>query len=672
MWSMAFRNLYRDRRRTLATVIAVGAGLFAVLMFLAYIRFVESSLASIVIYRDANAHVQVYRKDGPAQLAATPAQYSLDRPDQALVHRLAAEQPHFVRASDQLVGVGVVQADSNSAVFLARGIDPAFEAALQDESPLGSQATPLPGDGLLLTTQLQDLLDYPGEGASLQLFSASYANRMNAIEAPLAGAFSTGIEAIEDKGLKAPLALLQSLYDTDAVSRVVVQLDDRSHAGTFRNRLAAALEAQAPGRFEVTTWDHPQIGQLYTSFMGFFNLVFAFTGLVVFTIALTTIQHTVAMNVADRTREIGMLRALGFARGRIAGLFLRESLLTTLAAAAVATALAYAGIQALALAGMQTQLPRIAEPAVLRLQLPPLWALVTIAGAGLGIGLGALLTARRRVGGEVRPGRRGVPLTRLLAGATCMLLAVGTVLPAGAGEPAPRSAAPQVVPDEQTLRRWLREADLARGGWGSYQWKLTIHTEDPAGATDTSYDIAVRDGRALAMTTAPRRYRGEKILIASRAMWYAKPGLRKPVSISPQQRLVGEAANGDIAATQYARDYAPQYLGVEDLDGRPCHKLRLTAATDGATYESIIYYLDRDTRLGVRAEFLTASGMVFKRAHFEYGNRVLVDGEERPFVSSMKIVNANFPERYSLLEYARVSEASPPESLFTVDTLMTL
>ncbi|MFC6634228.1 outer membrane lipoprotein-sorting protein [Microbulbifer taiwanensis] len=668
---MAFRNLYRDRRRTLATVIAVAAGLFAVLMFLAYIRFVESSLAAVVIYRDANAHVQVYRVDGPEQLAATPAQYSLDSADQALIHRALPELPHFLRASNQLVGVGVVQADADSAVFLARGIDPEFEAALQQHSPLA--APPPPVDGLLLTTQLQDLLGYPAQHSDLQLFGASYANRMNAIEAPLVGDFSTGIEAIEDKGLKAPLALLQSLYDTDAVSRVVVQLDDRMHSGNFRAQLAAELERQAPGRFEVTTWDHPQIGQLYTSFMGFFNMVFAFTGIVVFTIALTTIQHTVAMNVADRTREIGMLRSLGFGRGRIAGLFVRESLLTTLAAALVAAALAYAVIAALALAGVETQLPRIAEPAPLALQLPPLWAVIAIACAGAGIALGALLTARKRVGGEVRPGRRGVPLTQLLAAAGCLLLAVPLLSPAQAQTPPPmEEVAASRSPDEETMRAWLKQADLARGGWGSYQWKLRIHTEDPAGATDTDYDIAVRDGRALAMTTAPRRYRGEKILIASRAMWYAKPGLRKPVSISPQQRLVGEAANGDIAATQYARDYAPAYLGSADLDGTSCHKLKLTAASDSATYESIIYYLDKRNRLAVRAEFLTASGMPLKVAHFEYDNRVQIDGETRPFVSHMKIVNANFPERYSLLEYRRVAPADPPDSLFTVDTLMTL
>ena len=140
----------------------------------------------------------------------------------------------------------------------------------------------------------------------------------------------------------------------------------------------------------------------------------------------------------------------------------------------------------------------------------------------------------------------------------------------------------------------------------------------------------------------PKRYQGEKILIASRAMWYAKPGLRKPVSISPQQRLVGEAANGDIAATQYARDYTPAYVGSAQVNGVDCHKLKLVAATPGATYESIVYYLDKRSLMGVKADFLTAGGAVFKSASFEYGNKVRVNGREQPFVSSMKIVNANF------------------------------
>ncbi|WP_166642224.1 outer membrane lipoprotein-sorting protein [Paludibacterium purpuratum] len=660
---MAFRNLYRDQRRTLATVVAVGAGLLAVLLFFGYIRFVEGSLASVVIYRDANAHVQVYRKDGPEQLAATPAQYSLDRQEQRTVHELAQSLPHFRRVSDQLVGVGMVNAGGHNAVFLARGIDPAFEAELQADSRLAAPPAPLSRDGLLLTRQLQDLLGAPAKGSDVQLFGASYVNRLNAIEAPLTGSFSTGIEAIEDKGLKAPLTLLQSLYDTDAVSRVVVQLDDRGNAAAYRDALAARLERQAPGRYEVTTWNHPQIGQLYVSFMGFFNMVFAFTGTVVFVISLTTIQHTVAMNVADRTREIGMLRAMGFSRRKIAGLFVRESVLTTLIAACVALGLAYLVMYGILLTHMQTQLPRIAEPVQLALDLPLSWALATIVVATLGIALGATVTARKRIGGKVLADGKSVPLTRLLTTTACLVLT--TLLTIG-------HAHAEDAPSETVMRDWLRKADLARGGWGSYKWALSIHTEDPAGATTTTYDIAVRDGKALARTVEPKRYQGEKILIASRAMWYIKPGLRKPVSISPQQRLVGEAANGDIAATQYARDYTPLFVGSTQVNGVDCYKLKLNAATPGATYEGIVYYLDKRSLMGVKADFLTASGMVFKIATFEYGNKVKVNGREQPFVSSMKIVNANFPDRYSQLQYVQVAPSNPPDSLFALDTLMTM
>lgn len=662
MWEMTFRNLYRDRRRTVATLIAVCTGLCAVLMFLGYIRFVEGALASIVIHRDANAHVQVYLKDGPQQLAALPARYSLTEDRQLLIQRRASQLPHFTAASSQLLGVGMISSGGESAVFLARGVEPEFEASLQRKSPLGLDAT-TPEDGLLLTTQLQDLLGVPAKGDFLQLVGASYTNRMNAIEAPLLGIFSTGIEAIEDKALKMPLAMLQRLYDTRAASRMVIELHDRANASDFRAALAAQLEADAPGVFEVTAWDHPQIGQIYASFMGFFNMVFAFTGLVVFILATITIQHTVAMNIADRTRELGMLRAMGFSRPSIVGLFVREGLITTAVAALIALALTYLTSIGIHMADVHTSIPRIAEPIALKLELPLSWGLAVLFLAVLCITAATALTARRRVGGTVRGNARTVPLVRLLASTACIALV--------ASLPLERAEAAQ-EPDVETMRQWLRQADLARGGWGSYEWSLAIYTQDAAGTIKTRYDVLVRDGKALAKTTEPVRYQGEKILIASRAMWYAKPGLRRPVSISPQQRLVGEAANGDIAATQYARDYTPFYSGSEVIDGRDCQVLTLQAATSAATYESITYYLDKSTLLGVKADFRTAAGVVFKTATFEYGNRVEVDGIQRPFVSTMTIVNANFPDRFSRLEYEAPRRRKSPDSTFSIDNLMTM
>lgn len=664
MWSLALRNLYRDRRRTLTTAVAVGAGLVAALLFLAYVRFVESSLASVVIYSDTNGHVQVYRKDGPQNLAAYPARYSLGVAERQLAEQAARALPGFKRASPQMMGVGVIQHDTHSTVFLARGVEPEFERSMQAAARFAApdaQAAALAGDGIALTRQMKDLLR-AADGAGVQLLAASYENRSNAIDADVRAEFSTGIEATEDKGLKAPLALLQSLYDTESVSRLVIELDDRAATEAYRAQLAARLEQLKPGVFEVTSWDHPQIGQLYTSFMGFFKLVFIFTGAVVFLISLTTIQHTIAMNVSDRTREIGMLRALGFGRTAVTTLFVRESVLTSLAGAALAMACAYAAIWMLAVSGVQTQLPRIAAPAQLALDLPLAWSLGLLVVALTGIAGGSWLSARKRIGGSVRAGGKGVPLVQLLGGAACLLL-IGLQ---------PLHAAEAPAPSQETMLGWLRQADLARGGYGNYAWTLRIHTQDTAGATDTTYAVTVKAGKALARTLEPKRYQGEKVLIAARSMWYLKPGLRKPVTVSPQQRLVGEAANGDIAAVQYAREYAPSWMGEATVGGADCHKLQLVAADPGATYSTIIYYIDKKTLLGTKAEFMTSSNTVFKSAHFEYANRVNVEGRTQPFISSMKIVNASFPERFSRLEYEAVQKTSTPDSMFVLDNLMTL
>lgn len=672
MWSLALRNLVRDRRRTVTSTVAVGAALLAALLFLAYVRFIEASLANVVIYSDTNAHVQVYRKDGPQNLAADPARFSLSAADQAQVASSAAGLEGYRRSSPQMMGVGVLQHGARSTVFLARGVELDFDRALQASAgpaAPGTSSAALGADGIALTAQIKDILA-AADGAEVQLLGASYQRRMNAVDATVRGQFSTGIEATEDKGLKAPLALMQSLYDTDSASRVVIELGERGAAAGFRDALAARLDAARPGWFEVTTWDHPQVGQLYTSFMGFFKLVFIFTGAVVFLISLTTIQHTIAMNVSDRVREIGMLRALGFSRSAITGLFVRESILGAVLAAAVALAGCYLVIVLLAGLGVQTALPRIAGLVPLALSLPLAWALVLLALALAGIGAGAWLSARKRVGGRVRAGGRGVSLVQLLGAMACLLLFAGPA-PVQAAEAA-TPAAPMTAPTAATMTGWLRQADMARGGYGSYQWTLRIHTEDPAGPSDTTYDVTVKASRALARTVEPKRYQGEKVLIATRAMWYLKPGLRKPVSVSPQQRLVGEAANGDIAAVQYARDYAPAWIGVASVNGAECYQLKLAAADDGATYETIIYYVDRKTLLGVKAEFMTSSGTVFKSAVFDYRNRISIEGKDMPFISSMKIVNASFPDRFSRLDYSAVQKTHAPDSMFALDNLMTM
>lgn len=666
-WSLALRNLRRDRRRTGVTLLSVAIGLGAILMFLAYIQFVESAIARLVIFQDGNGHVQVYRAGGPENLAAFPASYSLTRDDQALIVKAidvsAASTPGgVVRHSLQLMGVGMLHNGTNATGFLARGVQPGADSALREAGGFDDHSEDkLPEDepdAVLLTRQIAELAGLHDGNGSVQLSAASYEGRLNAIEAVPAGRFTTGIEAIESTGVKLPLRALQSLYDTTDVSRVIVQLKDREDSATFAASLAKGLDRVAHGRFVVTQWNSPQVGQLYQSFMGFADTMFLFAGIVLTLVTVATVQHTISASVNDRLKEVGMLRAMGFARASVTGMFVRESLLLAAAGAGLALAAVYLVI----FSGVHfdTALPRLSVKVPVRLELPLALALqVALLVIGC-IGLASWRTARRVTrGSTARPGP--FALARLVAASlTCMMVA-------GLLSPAPADAA---VPDASTMTNWLEQADASRGDGAGYSWVSHVHSVDATETTDTTYAVAVRDGRGLVRVVAPARQAGEKILLDGRAMWFGKKALRKPVSISPQQRLSGEAANGDIAAVHYARDYTPSFVGDTTVDGKACYELLLVARNNQVTYDAIRYAIDKKSLLGVRADFMTASQVVFKTATFEYANRVRGPRGDIAFVSRMRIVNATFPDRFSEVAYSEVVPADHPDNLFRVDALL--
>ena len=110
--------------------------------------------------------------------------------------------------------------------------------------------------------------------------------------------------------------------------------------------------------------------------------------------------------------------------------------------------------------------------------------------------------------------------------------------------------------------------------------------------------MKARGDDALVEALAPARYKGEIMLFNDRTIWFVKPGLRKPVSISARQRLTGLAANGDIASTNYARDYEGTIVGEEAVDGDPAWKLELKARAKNVTYDRIRSWISKKRRLG--------------------------------------------------------------------------
>lgn len=144
-------------------------------------------------------------------------------------------------------------------------------------------------------------------------------------------------------------------------------------------------------------------------------------------------------------------------------------------------------------------------------------------------------------------------------------------------------------------------------------------------------------------------------------MWLTRPGLSKPIPISPRQRLSGEASNGDIAATNYAGDYEAKLAGEEMVDGETCHVLELTARNKRATYDRVRYWVSAKREIGVKAEFYSLSGKLLKTARFDYGNTIEYNGKRIPFVSKMIIrdalIDAETTMNFSSIKVRKIAAA---------------
>jgi len=221
-----------------------------------------------------------------------------------------------------------------------------------------------------------------------------------------------------------------------------------------------------------------------------------------------------------------------------------------------------------------------------------------------------------------------------------------------------------------TTQQLLRQADEARGNLDGVIWEVVLESVERARTETMSFEVKARGFDILGETLAPPRSKGNKILMLSGNMWFYKPGLSKPVPISRRQRLLGNAAYGDIAATNYAHDYTATPLADDTINGEPCYVFDLKSRDNRTTYARIQYWISKARGVGVKAEYFTVSGKRLKSASMEYSNSVHINGEARPFLSRIVIEDAWMSSDITtlLLRHPRLQPL--PQSIFDLNLLL--
>lgn len=207
----------------------------------------------------------------------------------------------------------------------------------------------------------------------------------------------------------------------------------------------------------------------------------------------------------------------------------------------------------------------------------------------------------------------------------------------------------------------LLAAEKSRGiltGGTGVQWTVNV-----SGNKNAKFVATSQGGKIFAEVIEPADATGRRYLAESDGqMWFWKPGLSRPVSVSKRQRLSGDAAIGDIASTSFVDGY--KVAGQEDgeVNGEPATIYTMQGNSLGDTYAKIRYWVTKGENLGKKAEFYAKSGNLVRSSTMEYKNQA----EGRPFLSSMVVTDSGST---ITLKFSEVKIGSYPAAMFTRDHL---
>jgi outer membrane lipoprotein-sorting protein len=127
--------------------------------------------------------------------------------------------------------------------------------------------------------------------------------------------------------------------------------------------------------------------------------------------------------------------------------------------------------------------------------------------------------------------------------------------------------------------------------------------------------------RNLLQYVEPPRDAGKRVLLDGRSFWFFDPTSQTSVRISAQQRLVGQAAIGDVLTVNLAADYTATLTATETIDDAARQKrntwhLDLKAANDTAAYSRVEYWVEQGTFRPVKGKFYSDSGRLLKIIYY--------------------------------------------------------
>ncbi|MCW5668897.1 MAG: FtsX-like permease family protein [Burkholderiaceae bacterium] len=392
-FNLALRNLLRNRRRSLATLVAMSIGCAAILLFGGFSGNINYEMHTRIVQR--GGHLQIQHRDFYLYGSGNPTAYGIDDYG-AILHAIDADPElrkmvtvatpslqfggiagnYAASVSRTVIGTGFVAGDVNRMRlwndFALRSKAPV--SALEGTGPDAAVV----GVGVARVLQLCDALkiercpkpetersegggkalpDDIAQLSALETPSASAAGNLRRIEVLVVNSKGapnvTSLEVVraEDQGVKEldevsvsmHLEKIQQLvYGKSApkVTSIILQLRHSDQVPEAVSRLKPILDRFSTSQ-PLAVQDFRDLNPFFVQTVQMFDTIFGFVFILIGAIVLFTVSNTMNTAVVERTVEIGTLRAIGLRRSGIRRLFVTEGTLLGVFGALLGVVLAF-------------------------------------------------------------------------------------------------------------------------------------------------------------------------------------------------------------------------------------------------------------------------------------------------------------------------------------------
>ncbi len=315
LFKLALRNLGRNRRRSFFSALALAMGL-ALLMLIASFIAGEMRSAMDTSIKLQTGHIQVRAKTYDESKTSLAWEDLVADPDK-IAAQIAALPPVKV-ATPRLFATGIISESDQSIGVRIVGIDPpsAANAPYQDGIVSGAYFTADDREGVLIGQTLAEKNNLKVND-QIDLLANTSNGDVDEQMFTIRGIYTTHTPGFDETTLLMPLTKAQAITKTEnhasTIFVLVKNIDDTS----------AVVTALKDSPYNIQTY--LQLNELLTQTEQLSRSYMSLIYLIVLAVTATVIVNTLIMSVFERTREIGILSAIGMKASGIMGLFFAES-----------------------------------------------------------------------------------------------------------------------------------------------------------------------------------------------------------------------------------------------------------------------------------------------------------------------------------------------------------